>query len=157
VGYLSWTRATPVADAFREATPFFAILAFALCALAGLAGVQSIRSTRMLVDQERNARYEADHDPLTGLLNRSAFAEAVDLRLAGEDGARLSILYLDLDGFKEINHTRGHQTGDELLVCVGERIRAVIGQSGVLARLGGDEFALMLAAVSEKDAVAIGN
>ena len=68
------------------------------------------------------------------------------------DDAPLCILYLDLDGFKEINDTLGHQTGDELLICVGERIRAAIGHQGVLARLGGDEFALMLPARSRPSA-----
>ena len=68
---------------------------------------------------------------LTGLLNRTAFVEAVDQPAGGERAMRRSrILYLDLDGFKEINDTLGHQTGDELLICVGERIRAVDRTSG---------------------------
>src|SRR5262249_36655052 len=108
-GYLTWLRATPVSSAFREATPFFAALALAPRALAGVAGAQSVRSHRKLAEQERLARHEADHDSLTGLLNRTAFVETVDRRLAVAGDAVTSILYLDLDRFKEINDTFGHQ------------------------------------------------
>jgi diguanylate cyclase len=156
VGYLSWTPATPVSNAFREATPFFAALALALCTLAGLAGAQSLRSTRRLAVQERQARHEADHDVLTGLLNRASFVTAIKVRLADRAEEATSIVYLDLDGFKEINDTLGHQAGDALLVTVGQRIRDAVGRHGILARLGGDEFAALLPRTSPQRAVELG-
>jgi diguanylate cyclase (GGDEF)-like protein/PAS domain S-box-containing protein len=88
----------------------------------------------------------ADHDPLTGLLNRRGFARALDVQLAharryGTGGA---VLVLDLDGFKEVNDTFGHETGDGLLVEVADLLRSGTRTSDVVARLGGDEFAVLL-------------
>jgi len=87
-------------------------------------------------------RYESLHDALTGLPNRAAFLAAVD-RLLG-DGARATVVLLDLDGFKAVNDTHGHAAGDALLTEVAVRLRAALRPGEVAARLGGDEFALLL-------------
>ncbi|MDJ0378632.1 bifunctional diguanylate cyclase/phosphodiesterase [Cryobacterium sp. PH31-L1] len=95
-------------------------------------------------------RYAALHDSLTGLPNRRQLEErgSASIEDAG-DMTRLAVLYIDLDGFKAINDTFGHQTGDEILVAFAERLRHVIRQTDVLARLGGDEFAILLVDVDE--------
>jgi diguanylate cyclase (GGDEF)-like protein len=97
--------------------------------------------------------HEARHDPLTGLANRLLFAErlasAIDARRVG-----VGLLYLDLDEFKAINDTRGHETGDALLVQVAERLRSCLRITDDIARLGGDEFAVMLTDSAGEDAVA---
>ena len=97
---------------------------------------------------ERRHRAELDslvhavrHDEMTGLLNRTGFLERLDARLA-IDGARTTVLYLDLDRFKAINDTLGHASGDELLRVVGRRIARGVGSDGDAARIGGDEFAV---------------
>ena len=95
---------------------------------------------------ETELRYLADHDPLTGLLNRRGFRDmlehhnALDARYA-TGGA---VVLLDLDNFKDINDTLGHPAGDALLRSIGQAMRLRVRESDVLARLGGDEFAVLL-------------
>jgi diguanylate cyclase (GGDEF)-like protein len=84
-------------------------------------------------------------DPLTGLGNRALLAAEVagaQRRLRG--GGRLSLLLLDLDGFKAVNDSLGHAAGDRLLVQLAERLCAAVGPQDVVARLGGDEFAVLV-------------
>jgi diguanylate cyclase (GGDEF)-like protein/PAS domain S-box-containing protein len=85
-------------------------------------------------------RHEAYHDALTGLANRALFRER--LALAASAGTP-SILFLDLDGFKEVNDSLGHAAGDELLVQLAGRLRSFLPSDCTVARLGGDEFALI--------------
>ncbi|GGX87266.1 putative bifunctional diguanylate cyclase/phosphodiesterase [Streptomyces minutiscleroticus] len=86
-------------------------------------------------------RYEATHDALTGLPNRTLFFERLDKALAAGGDARFGLCYLDLDGFKAINDSLGHAAGDRLLVEVADRLQACATAPGeMVARLGGDEF-----------------
>jgi diguanylate cyclase (GGDEF)-like protein len=110
-----------------------------------------------LMDQ---LRHDATHDALTGLPNRAALqrqlAAALDEVAAGRS-AGTAVMILDLDGFKDVNDTLGHQQGDQLLVEVGARLRSVVGAAGVVARLGGDEFAVLLPGTRDQDrAVRVG-
>lgn len=95
--------------------------------------------------------HRATHDSLTELPNRAHLLEELTRRLArgpdaapGDDGARLGLLFADLDGFKVVNDSLGHEAGDELLRQVAERLRRVIRPGDLAARLGGDEFALVV-------------
>jgi len=97
-------------------------------------------SLRSQVDERG---FEADHDELTGLLNRRGFFACLRRTIAGHD-ARVAVLLLDLDGFKEINDTLGHASGDELLRQIGARLRGTLRQRDEIARLGGDEFAVLV-------------
>jgi diguanylate cyclase (GGDEF)-like protein/PAS domain S-box-containing protein len=90
---------------------------------------------------EAELRRQATTDPLTGLLNRQAFLATLE-RVGVDHG--VAVLYLDLDDFKAINDTRGHEAGDELLVRVAGAITAVAGAERTVARLGGDEFAVLV-------------
>ena len=94
----------------------------------------------------REVQYEAHHDILTGLPNRSLFHIFINrqLTLCRRNQWELAILYLDLDGFKTINDTHGHATGDLLLRAVSQRIVSTIRESDIAARFGGDEFAVAL-------------
>ncbi|WP_299531875.1 bifunctional diguanylate cyclase/phosphodiesterase [uncultured Streptomyces sp.] len=86
-------------------------------------------------------RYEATHDALTGLPNRTLFNERLEKTLSARNGLRFGLCYLDLDGFKAINDSLGHATGDRLLVEVADRLQSCATGSGeMVARLGGDEF-----------------
>ncbi|WP_329126503.1 putative bifunctional diguanylate cyclase/phosphodiesterase [Streptomyces sp. NBC_01465] len=86
-------------------------------------------------------RYEATHDALTGLPNRTLFFERLDKVLATGDGMRFGLCYLDLDGFKSINDSLGHSAGDRLLVEIADRLQSCATAPGeMVARLGGDEF-----------------
>ncbi len=90
-------------------------------------------------------RFQAYHDPLTGLANRSLLTERVDAALAVDRGPELPVvLFIDLDNFKDVNDTLGHAAGDRLLTAVAERVRTCIRTQDLAARLGGDEFAILL-------------
>lgn len=92
-------------------------------------------------------RYLADHDTLTGLVNRRFFEEEVARQVASAHGggAGGAVLFLDLDNFKFINDTLGHQAGDEILKNLAHRLASCLRGVDTLARLGGDEFAVLLA------------
>jgi diguanylate cyclase (GGDEF)-like protein len=94
----------------------------------------------------QDAQHRGHHDGLTGLANRTLFNEIVDHQLAicGRTGTSLAVLYVDLDGFKAVNDTHGHATGDELLRAVAARLKNGIRSSDLAARLGGDEFGIVL-------------
>ncbi|MEU6486059.1 EAL domain-containing protein [Streptomyces sp. NPDC046887] len=98
-------------------------------------------------------RYEATHDALTGLPNRTLFFERLDKVLAAGGGTRFGLCYLDLDGFKAINDSLGHSAGDRLLVEVADRLQSCATRPGeMVARLGGDEFvALTTGPASDED------
>jgi diguanylate cyclase (GGDEF)-like protein len=88
----------------------------------------------------------AHHDPLTGLANRVLFQEQLDRSLAKsrDDESKIAVLYLDLDLFKNVNDTLGHETGDQLLKTVAVRLQGCVQDDSIIARLGGDEFAILL-------------
>ena len=97
------------------------------------------------VKREGRIRFLAEHDTLTGLCNRSRLQTQLREILEGErsDDGQGTLLMLDLDGFKDINDTFGHDVGDALLVSVAERLTADLRQADMIARLGGDEFAII--------------
>ncbi len=96
--------------------------------------------------QERRAHHLARHDNLTLLPNRSFFGERLNQALTATEHPRqpLAVLYLDLDGFKPVNDTYGHATGDELLRIVAARLTQTLRAEDMVSRLGGDEFACLL-------------
>jgi len=100
------------------------------------------------------------YDSLTGLPNRKLFFDSLDkgLELASRHERRLGLLYIDLDGFKDVNDTLGHAAGDELLIKVGEMLKSLTRKSDTVARLGGDEFAVILTEIdSLENAEMVGN
>ncbi|HTF12118.1 MAG TPA: GGDEF domain-containing protein [Asanoa sp.] len=98
--------------------------------------------------------YRAAHDPLTGLANRSVLDERLGSLPHDQPYA---LLLIDLDGFKEINDSLGHPTGDELLVAIGRRLTSLAPAGSTLVRLGGDEFAVLLPDTGQRAALAFGN
>jgi diguanylate cyclase (GGDEF)-like protein len=101
----------------------------------------------LLISQGRGEelRVMATTDELTGLANRKQFGDHVDAEIAATEGtpATFAVMLLDLDHFKDINDTLGHQYGDDLLTHLGPRLAERIGDGGLVARLGGDEFAIL--------------
>ncbi|WP_051703894.1 bifunctional diguanylate cyclase/phosphodiesterase [Glycomyces sp. NRRL B-16210] len=114
-----------------------------------VARIQDIGARRSLESELARMAYT---DPLTGLANRRALLQSLEDGVAAEEH-RTALLLLDLDGFKNVNDTRGHDFGDELLVEVSRRIKELLRPTDVGARLGGDEFAILLRA-SRAEAVA---
>jgi diguanylate cyclase (GGDEF)-like protein len=111
---------------------------------------------RQVTDLKEQLRHQALHDSLTGLPNRTLFLDrarqAVDL--AGRSHVWPAVLYIDLDGFKPVNDTYGHDAGDLLLRTVANRIRGCLRPSDTAARLGGDEFAILLNGPVDQQGVA---
>jgi diguanylate cyclase (GGDEF)-like protein len=94
----------------------------------------------------------AKHDPLTGLVNRTVLQDRLDARLDGRDGeAAGALLILDIDNFKAINDTLGHDAGDRMLSTFAERLLAAGDFVELVARLGGDEFAILISAGADRD------
>ena len=91
-------------------------------------------------------RHNAFHDPLTDLPNRAFFTDRVQAALSGsaEESRVVAVLFLDLDGFKAVNDTAGHQVGDDLLVRAARRLQETVRSGDTVARLGGDEFAALV-------------
>jgi diguanylate cyclase (GGDEF)-like protein/PAS domain S-box-containing protein len=102
---------------------------------------------------EEQIKHLAYHDALTGLPNRLLFKDRVTVALshAQRDSSRLAVLFLDLDRFKVINDSLGHNIGDQLLQAVASRVQSCVRDSDTLARLGGDEFTLLLPGLSRSD------
>ncbi|MFE3638458.1 putative bifunctional diguanylate cyclase/phosphodiesterase [Streptomyces sp. NPDC059168] len=99
-------------------------------------------------------RYEATHDALTGLPNRTLFFERLEKALGAGEGQRFGLCYLDLDGFKTINDSLGHAAGDRLLVEVADRLQSCATAPGeMVARLGGDEFVALTTGAGTERAV----
>ena len=103
---------------------------------------------------EEQLRHQAFHDPLTGLANRTLFAQRLDAALAAAAGSDkdVALLFLDLDDFKTINDSLGHEAGDELLRIVARRIASALRAEDLASRQGGDEFAVLLCDVDDERA-----
>ncbi len=109
-------------------------------------------------ETEAHLAYQATHDPLTALPNRALFLDRLDRALERRTpgGDPVAVMFLDLDRFKVVNDALGHEAGDELLVAVADRIRAVSDAGTCVARFGGDEFTVLVDAVpSSTDAIAV--
>jgi diguanylate cyclase (GGDEF)-like protein len=132
------------------------IAALSLCALAalsfGLPALAWYRRTKEKQQADRRIRFLAHHDALTGLANRAQLIERLAAALAvlpiRHNG--IAVHFLDLDRFKQVNDSLGHDGGDSLLKTVAERLRAVIRIEDVVARLGGDEFVVVQTGIAGK-------
>jgi diguanylate cyclase (GGDEF)-like protein/PAS domain S-box-containing protein len=108
-------------------------------------------STRM----REELRHRASVDELTGCQNRAAIMAALQANIAsGQRRAERAVLFVDLDGFKQVNDEHGHAAGDELLRCVAERLRAAVREGDLVGRFGGDEFLIVCPEIGGADAAA---
>ena len=111
---------------------------------------------RERASHEAELLHMASHDPLTGLPNRSLLERALNKAVAeAEHGEVSTLMYLDLDQFKIVNDTLGHNSGDRLLAMVAGMVRSTLRSEDMLARLGGDEFAVLLPGIHVDDAAAV--
>ncbi|MDH4178517.1 MAG: bifunctional diguanylate cyclase/phosphodiesterase [Thermoleophilia bacterium] len=133
----------PIAASARESLlPVAGVLEGALVLLFVLLIPSLLGASRRLRAYVAEIRYRATHDALTGLSNREALSDQLAEAVADLRGGYAAVLLVDLDRFKEVNDTLGHDAGDELLQLIADRLQGVAGGAGV-SRLGGDEFALV--------------
>lgn len=132
----------------------FPVLERSISAIPAGGEVQTITDVTARHVADQRIRHMALHDHLTGLGNRIFFSEETDhlLELAAAGGHRYAVLCLDLNGFKKVNDTLGHEGGDDLLIKVAHRLTTATGPDNVVARIGGDEFALLLRLRSDEAA-----
>ncbi len=134
----------------------FWLAVLALCAIVALAfGIPAVawyRRTREKQQADRRIRFLAHHDALTGLANRAHLIERLESALAilPTTGGKIAVHFIDIDHFKEVNDTIGHDGGDFLLSAIGERLRTIIRREDAVARLGGDEFVVAQVGIAEK-------
>ena len=138
LGYVTWDNPRPGNAILISAVPILMLLSCLTLFVAATVGRTSARQTLAFVQEKLRART----DPLTGLLNRAGLDEILDqprVSTALQNGSA-AIIYLDLNGFKALNDTLGHDAGDLALKAVAERIRVAVRGTDYVARLGGDEF-----------------
>jgi diguanylate cyclase (GGDEF)-like protein len=146
--------------AWAGGQPSDAVLAAVVVSLlASMVASQALlgRDNARLVDQVSHQadlfRDRATRDLLTGLPNRGEFTGRVEMALTSASRGRVAVLFVDLDGFKDVNDSYGHAIGDELLVEAATRLSAVVRESDVVARFGGDEFVALLQHCSNDEAL----
>jgi diguanylate cyclase (GGDEF)-like protein len=143
IGHLDWEALRPGDAMGRKYLPWLALIALQAVLLTTYMFRRASRMTQDLAASEAAARHLANHDTLTGLQNRRALREK---GLRQPAGSEMAILFLDLDGFKEVNDLFGHQAGDVLLKEATLRLRGIVGDKALLARVGGDEFSILVTA-----------
>ncbi len=135
----------------------FLVAAAALCALTGFAfGLPAIawyRRTKEKQQADRRIQFLAHHDVLTGLVNRARVIERLEAALAllPSTGGHIAVHFVDVDNFKKVNDTFGHDAGDFLLSVIGERLRAMARIEDMVARFGGDELVVVQTAVMNRE------
>lgn len=141
VGYLGYLYM--LSD--HRATKLEIVVALVFCGGGGFVFIvtrMSEKTIHVLVNQANRHLHQAHHDPLTGLPNRIVFYKKLSQII--QDNNIFCCLILDLNDFKKINDTHGHECGDKVLISVAERIRSCLPENAVVARLGGDELGVLL-------------
>ena len=134
----------------------FLVAAAALCALTGfsfgLPAIAWFRRTKEKQQADRRIQFLAHHDVLTGLANRARIIERLEAALAvlSPTGGLIAVHFIDIDHFKKVNDTFGHDGGDFLLSAIGERLRAMVRIEDMVARLGDDEFVVVQTNIMDK-------
>jgi diguanylate cyclase (GGDEF)-like protein len=146
---------TPIAIAYAGTATVTLLLAVAVTVVLTLLVVTSLR--RSIVDTLISARAEAHTDALTGLLTRRAFDEALEREVlrSARDRRSLAVLLIDIDHFKRLNDTDGHQAGDEALRRLGVLLLGEVRRTDIVARYGGEEFCVLLPDCGSADADAM--
>ncbi len=146
----------PLRNYKKDGTPFWNELYIAPVRdekgrIVNFIGVQKDVTERKVLEEK--LAHQAFHDPLTDLPNRSLFLDRVDhaLKRAERRGDRVAVLFMDLDNFKVVNDSLGHEVGDELLIAVAGRLRSCLRPADTAARLGGDEFVVLLEDVEDPE------
>jgi diguanylate cyclase (GGDEF)-like protein len=159
LGYLSWVTRKPGAALLTIILPLVALGVLAAWLLSKTMFNRLKRTSMALAHSESQARHEAKHDALSGLPNRVHMVEKIEAFLhspvAKRTGQRAVAAYIDIDRFKDINDTLGHEAGDQLIAAVAQRLVGRLRPQDFLSRFGGDEFAILCAPAGHEAAVTL--
>ena len=150
IGYFVWTPFAPGKEVEDQMVPALTSTFVAIAILILLLSIRLRRSRVELEASRAQAQHLAFHDSLTGLPNRALFEDRLDHALSRRD-TEVAVMLLDLDRFKNVNDTLGHQAGDALIRELGVRLSALTREADTIARLGGDEFAIVVERCSPAD------
>ena len=145
-GTLTWTTKRPGQILLTIILPLVMLAVIATGYLSNKMLQQLTRASNELAEREANARHEAKHDSLSGLPNRIHMVERLDAalaRLGSENEEYAVVAYIDIDRFKDVNDTLGHEAGDQLVKAVTRRLKTFLNAEDFLSRFGGDEFAVL--------------
>jgi diguanylate cyclase (GGDEF)-like protein len=124
------------------------VLSIVLSGALVTALVMYAKRARQLENESHSFKCEALHDEMTGLPNRRQLLGAIEVAAAalrrGQSPHKIAVIYMDLDGFKEVNDSLGHSVGDEFLISASRRFRQAVRATDLVARIGGDEFAILV-------------
>ena len=153
VAAVTWTIRSPGRAALAQiSAKVWLALGFVSAAIGAILSVtwSNVRRTSM---SKAVAEHAARHDFLTGLSNRAALVEILDAtsRFVSGDDASVAILFFDLDGFKHVNDTQGHDAGDKLLQFCATKLVDLVAGRGLVARVGGDEFVILVSGPRSRD------
>lgn len=145
LGYMTWPAQLPGNSSFSKILPYLiGALTLFVSFLIGLGGFTDFLMKSLRKDKQQ-AQHDSTHDPLSGLLNRAGlFRKMKKLLDQGNKRSKATLIYLDLDGFKDVNDSYGHLVGDALICKVAEKLNEIIPANACVSRLGGDEFAILL-------------
>ncbi|WP_157738655.1 diguanylate cyclase domain-containing protein [Labrenzia sp. VG12] len=152
-GYFKWDHAKPGRDIWMMAVPMIVVLALITAVVAFTAANRISRLSASLEESERRNRHFALHDPLTGLPNRHHFSDCLSYSLDGLPESGFAVLACDLDRFKPVNDSYGHEAGDKALCVIAERLSKLVSEDGVVSRIGGDEFIILLTQSTDRQAL----
>mgnify|MGYP000075882317 CR=1 FL=1 len=148
-------RVVEAEDLKRRQSAVFYVLLIALISSGFIVSIRGFKSINLLIleqdEYEKKIKYQAHYDSLTGLPNRLLALEQLDriTHDADRQKHKVGILFIDIDHFKTINDTLGHESGDQLLIESGERFKQSVRSNDIVGRLGGDEFIIILGQVHD--------
>jgi diguanylate cyclase (GGDEF)-like protein len=113
------------------------------------------KQTKILTEQQVKLKFLAEHDELTGIFNRRALLKQIDIAIARANRSQThaALLFIDLNGFKMINDTLGHDVGDQVITVIAKRLHDSLRNTDIVGRLGGDEFIVWLDVIEDKQFV----
>jgi diguanylate cyclase (GGDEF)-like protein len=152
---IAWTPKQPGSDIVHSVAPFITVALAGFALLAAFVLRYMRRTAATIAAGETRLRFLAMHDPLCGLPNRIYFGERLEAAIADvrSGGGNAAVFYIDLDHFKDVNDTLGHNVGDELIRNVTMRLSNTLRGGDLVARLGGDEFAVISQIAEEPERV----
>ncbi|MCR9282526.1 MAG: diguanylate cyclase [Rhodobacteraceae bacterium] len=153
-GYFKWDHSKPGREIWIMALPLIVLLASIIAIVAFALATKISRLSASLEESERKNRHFARHDALTGLPNRHHFSDCLTFSLDGLPDRGFAIFACDLDRFKPVNDTYGHEAGDQVICTVADRMRLLVGKDGVVSRIGGDEFIILFTKHTDRDRLA---